>query len=173
MRKLLCACFAALTLFAFYSMPFAASAETDAGVDIAYDPAAATQINENTAHGLYDFDNSETPTRASNLIHAVTLTLVKDGNTLKLYTQTEAVGSVLKVGFTEVVIQRLVNGQWTTYTQWTNYYFENTGLCSLGKAVTGVPSGTYRAYCYHYAEKDGFLWNDTQKYYNETDIVVI
>ena len=174
MKKVLCACLTALTMFVFYSVPLVASAQTDAGTDIPYDSIAASQTNENTAHGLYDFDNSEISTRATNIINSVTLTLVKDGHTLKLYAQTESVGVALKVGFTEVVVQRLVNGEWTTYTQWTDYYFENTGVCSLGKAITNVPSGTYRAYCYHYAEKDGFLfWNDKQEYYNETSTVVI
>lgn len=119
-----------------------------------------------TVTGLYD--STGTQTRAANLITENSIKLTKNGDNLVVSGYTNGISGVDKCGFSYVTLQRLVNGNWEDYMNWTDLY-SSSNMYSLGKSVTAAHGYTYRVICNHHAEKPGFLWfRDKQDIYNET-----
>jgi len=154
-----------------------------ASTDISAAPSV-TSPQSDVAHGIYDFNNSSTTkssattndlvssslVSSNDLICAVQLTLTRDSSTsLNVYGNTTSDSAMSEIGFTNITIQREVNGTWQNYAQWSNLYGYNTFSHSEDKTINVQTGYYYRAIANHYAEKPWFLWmNYTQTYYNET-----
>lgn len=127
-----------------------------------------TNISDEEFYALEHSDGECGPvnTRASGLIMGKSLSIAKSGTTLYIKGYTEGIPSVVKAGFTEVIIQRKTSSSstWSNYKTYTDLYYDNN-FYSLGKSLTVATGYQYRATCVHYAKKSLF---STEKIANST-----
>ena len=120
------------------------------------------EINESVT--LSDNDMA----RISGLIASYSITLSKNGSTLKLVANTSCVTGVTKCGLKELVIQkRSTTSAWEDYIVFTDLY-SNSYTHSYSNSYNVPSSYQYRATCKHYAKKS--LLN-TQTIDNTSNIV--
>lgn len=108
---------------------------------------------------------------ATGLINSYNIGIAKSGSKLLLAAKTYGSASVVKSGFTEIVIQKRKNSSesWITYIKYIDLYVDNNSYL-LSKSLT-VPTGyQYRATCIHYAKKNIF---SVQKINDTSNIVTM
>lgn len=98
---------------------------------------------------------------ASDLIVGHTLGIAKDGSDLFITGSTSGSSSVVKCGFTKIVIQRRssASASWSNYKTFTDLY-DDDNRYQLSKRVPVATGYQYRVTAIHYAKKSLF---STQK----------
>ena len=102
----------------------------------------------------------------SGLIVGHTLGIAKDGSDLLITGSTSGSSSVVKCGFTKVVIQRRTSSSasWSNYKTFTDLY-DNDNRYQLSKRVPVTSGYQYRVTATHYAKKSLL---QTEKYDSST-----
>lgn len=117
----------------------------------------------------YIVDNSYA--RTSGLITIYGIGIKKDGTSLLIAGKTYCAPGVIKSGFTEVVVQRRKNSNysWAQYAKYTDLYNNATGYV-LTKELKPPTGYQYRVTCVHYAKKSLL---STEKISNISNIVTM
>lgn len=114
-------------------------------------------------------NSSNDKTKATGLITSWGLGVSKSGSKLVITGKTICQVSVVKCGFTKVVIQsrRNSSSSWITYATYEDLY-SNSSAHSIAKSIEVNPGNQYRATAVHYAKKSIF---STEKINNTSNIV--
>lgn len=117
----------------------------------------------------YIVDN--TRTRTSGLITIYGIAISKSGSKLLIAGKTYGNADVTKCGFTQVIVQRRKNSDysWSTYASFYDLY-SNTVSYVLKKDLTPPSGYQYRVTCTHYARENIF---STEKIDNISNIVTM
>lgn len=122
--------------------------------------------------GLYS-PNSDT--RATNLINRTELTIAQvDNHGLRVNFATGAVATMAEIGGKDLTIQRWENNKWVTVCKSDQIAKDRFFHSGSYYSPTGLPTGYYyRATMQHYAKEQGWLFPSSQKFYNETTIILL
>lgn len=122
--------------------------------------------------GIYTINSNA---RATNLINRVELTIAQvDNHALRVNYATGAVDTMAQIGGKDLTIQRWENNKWVTVCKADqiaeNRFFHSGSYFS----PTGLPTGYYyRATMQHYAKEQGWFFPASQKFYNETTMILL
>lgn len=134
-----------------------------------WEDVTLTEKEFNEILAPYVVDN--TKTRASGLITAYGMAISKSGSKLLIAGKTYGNADVTKCGFTQVIVQRRKNSDysWSTYASFYDLY-SNSTVYSLTKKLTPPSGYQYRVTCTHYARENIF---STEKIDNISNIVTM
>ena len=122
--------------------------------------------------GLYSPNSN---TRATNLINRTELTIAQvDNHGLRVNFATGAVTTMAEIGGKDLTIQRWENNKWVTVCKSDQIAKDRFFHSGSYYSPTGLPTGYYyRATMQHYAKEQGWLFPSSQKFYNETTIILL
>ncbi len=92
--------------------------------------------------------------KATGLIVSKSLGIAKSGSSLVISGHTTGTSSVIKCGFTKVIVQKRnnSNSSWSDYKTYTDLY-NNSNTYTLGKSISVSSGYQYRVKAIHYAKK--------------------
>lgn len=122
--------------------------------------------------GLYSPNSN---TRATNLINRTELTIAQvDNHGLRVNFATGAVTTMAEIGGKDLTIQRWENNKWVTVCKSDQIAKDRFFHSGSYYSPTGLPTGYYyRATMQHYAKEQGRFFPSSQKFYNETTIILL
>ena len=122
--------------------------------------------------GLYSINSN---TRATNLINRSELTIAQvDNHGRRVNFATGAVTTMAEIGGKNLTIQRWENNKWVTVCKSDQIAKDRFFHSGSYYSPTGLPTGYYyRATMQHYAKEQGWLFPSSQKFYNETTIILL
>lgn len=114
-------------------------------------------------------------TCATNLINRSELTIAQvDNHGLRVNFATGAVATMAEIGGKNLTIQRWENNKWVTVCKSDQIAKDRFFHSGSYYSPTGLPTGYYyRATMQHYAKEQGWLFPSSQKFYNETTIILL
>lgn len=122
--------------------------------------------------GIYTVNSNA---RSSSLINRAELTIAQVADHgLRVNYATGAVDTMAQIGGKDLTIQRWENNKWVTVCKADqiaeNRFFHSGSYYS----PTGLPTGYYyRATMQHYAKEQGWFFPASQKFYNETTMILL
>lgn len=122
--------------------------------------------------GLYSINSN---TRATNLINRSELTIAQvDNHGLRVNFATGAVATMAEIGGKNLTIQRWENNKWVTVCKSDQIAKDRFFHSGSYYSPTGLPTGYYyRATMQHYAKEQGRFFPSSQKFNNETTIILL
>ena len=111
-------------------------------------------INETEFEKLQHTYAEYIETRATGLIVSKKLGIAKSGSSLMISGYTTGTSSVIKCGFTKVVIQQRKSSSdsWRTYKSYSDLY-SDSNTYTLGKTISVTSGYQYRVTATHYAKQ--------------------
>lgn len=122
--------------------------------------------------GLYSINSN---TCATNLINRSELTIAQvDNHGLRVNFATGAVTTMAEIGGKNLTIQRWENNKWVTVCKSDQIAKDRFFHSGSYYSPTGLPTGYYyRATMQHYAKEQGRFFPSSQKFCNETTIILL
>ena len=114
-------------------------------------------------------------TCATNLINRSELTIAQvDNHGLRVNFATGAVATMAEIGGKNLTIQRWENNKWVTVCKSDQIAKDRFFHSGSYYSPTGLPTGYYyRATMQHYAKEQGRFFPSSQKYNNQTTIILL
>ena len=114
-------------------------------------------------------------TCATNLINRSELTIAQvDNHGLRVNFATGAVATMAEIGGKNLTIQRWENNKWVTVCKSDQIAKDRFFHSGSYYSPTGLPTGYYyRATMQHYAKEQGRFFPSSQKFNNETTIILL
>lgn len=166
LKKLLALLLACLFLMGSVSLSVSAT-DTDDSI-----PDGVLSQTPGYGEGIYSVNSNA---RATNLLNRTDLTIAQVANHgLRVNYATGAVRTMAEIGGKDLTIQRWENNKWVTVCKADQIAKDRFFHSGSYYSPTGLPTGYYyRATMLHYAKEQGWFFPASQKFYNETTIILL